>query len=100
MATAELFDPFTVTFRRAGSMISARRGMTATLLASGRVLIAGGAADNSAELYDPASNSFLAAGMMLEHRVGGTATLLPDGRVYIVGGATGQGAMIADMYVP
>jgi hypothetical protein len=38
--------------------------------------------------------------MMLEHRVGGTATLLPDGRVYIVGGATGQGAMIADMYVP
>jgi hypothetical protein len=74
--------------------------MTATLLPGGRVLIAGGAADNSAELFDLASNSFLAAGLMLEHRVGGTATLLPDGRVYIVGGATGQGAMIAEMYVP
>jgi hypothetical protein len=53
-----LYDPGTGSFRSAGSMSSVRFLHTATLLASGKVLITGGqhgAGDNwaSAELYTP-----------------------------------------------
>jgi hypothetical protein len=69
LASAELFDPKTGTFRPAGSMSQARLSPTATLLANGRVLIMGGylaiAAGGapgptaaSAELFDPASGTF------------------------------------------
>src|SRR5262249_39026183 len=72
-----------------------RSGHTATLLNSGKVLIAGGGygvADTSAELYDPATGTFAAtAGAMTEARIDHTATLLNDsslanyGRVLILG---------------
>jgi hypothetical protein len=42
LATAELYDPATGTFTPAGSMETRREDQTATLLANGRVLIAGG----------------------------------------------------------
>src|SRR5262249_60178611 len=54
-----------------------RSGHTATLLNSGKVLIAGGGygvADTSAELYDPATGTFAAtAGSMTEARIYHTA---------------------------
>ena len=81
-------------------MTDTRTSHTATLLADGRVLIAGGfgglasqAISNpraSAEVYDPATQSFTATGTMMKPRYGYTATLLRDGKVLIAGGRNGS----------
>lgn len=76
------------------TMTTGRATHTATLLADGRVLIAGGfrqvgrseVPTVSAEIYDPESNTFQPTGDMKEPRDGHTATLLPDGHVLIAGG--------------
>jgi hypothetical protein len=83
------------TFTRIGTVASRGDGYTATLLADGRVLIAGGtdsayAALSSAELYDPRTDTFAPADSMTTGRTGHTATLLKDGRVLIAGGASKQ----------
>ena len=79
------------TFTPTGSMTTSRASHTATLLADGRVLIAGGSggyAFGSAEVYDPSTGTFTATGDMFTGRAfGHAATLLPDGRVLIAGGA-------------
>jgi hypothetical protein len=69
---------------------------TATLLADGRVLIAGGRSPNdrtlaAAEVYNPGPGTFSTVGAMAESRQQQTATLLPDGRVLIAGGYTQDG---------
>ena len=77
-----------------GNLAFPRSGHSATLLNTGKVLIAGGAngaADRSAELYDPATEMFTATGSMTAARIGHSATLLnlstvPNfGKVLIVG---------------
>jgi hypothetical protein len=84
-----------------GSMTVARSGHSATLLLSGKVLVAGGPSV-SAELYDPTSEMFTATGAMTLVRSGHTATLLADaalpnsGKVLIVGGGT----QTAELYDP
>jgi hypothetical protein len=81
------------TFLATGKMITPRYSHTATLLADGRVLIAGGdsaytanATEATAELYDPAAGTFAATGSMAKPRYGHAATLLPNGKVLIAGG--------------
>ncbi|OGN85993.1 MAG: hypothetical protein A2X23_06310 [Chloroflexi bacterium GWC2_73_18] len=74
-----------------GPMSNGRQIHTATLLADGRVLVAGGyEAGNitlaSADLYDPATDTFSATGSLAAARGSHTATLLSDGRVLVAGG--------------
>ena len=74
-----------------GSLATARQGHTATLLKSGKVLVAGGIGGgflSSAELYDPASGTWSNTGSLNKPRSFCTATPLPDGRVLVVGGFT------------
>ncbi|WP_437678659.1 Kelch repeat-containing protein [Sorangium sp. So ce131] len=98
LAIAEVFNPATGMWSQLGSMLTARMDHTATLLDDGRVLVAGGFAQNdealaSAELFDPASGTWSALEPMRIDRAEHTATLLLDGRVLVAGGNTrAQGA--------
>lgn len=96
--TVELFDPVAGRWRGGAPLNQPRSGQTATLLATGQVLVVGGEALDaatgqarlvpSAELYDPASNTWTLTTPPARARVGHTATLLSDGRVLIAAGET------------
>lgn len=87
---ADLYDTRSEVWRTTGPMTTARRSASATLLSTGRVLIAGGLAGTaglaSAELYDPATETFSLTGSLAANRFGHTATRLGTGEVLIVGG--------------
>jgi hypothetical protein len=89
-ASTEIFDPRTSSFTPGPSLVVGRSGHTATTLADGRILFAGGWTGSSgrgtAETYDPAAGRFTTSGRMRASRAGQTATLLRDGRVLLVGG--------------
>lgn len=93
-AANEIYDPATNTWTLARA--SARRvGHTATLLADGRVFVAGGSnykaypgrysSLRTAEIYDPATNSWTPAAPLPRPRGEHTAALQPDGRVLVAG---------------
>ncbi len=86
-----------------GPMVTLRTGAAVAVLGDGRVLIAGGQAEDQtqsaqpptnvagAELYDPATNRFIPTGQMVQPRSLATATALADGRVLITGGTLDAG---------
>jgi hypothetical protein len=79
-----------------GNLQDEREFHTATLLANGKVLVAGGAVEadefsciagkDSAELYDSALGTFASTGTMTNRRYAQTSTLLQNGEVLITGG--------------
>jgi hypothetical protein len=74
-------------------MMTPRAGHSASLLADGRVLIAGGMDSDfnavaTSEIYDPATGAFTAAGPMGIARAYPTAIQLADGTVLVAGGAS------------
>jgi len=100
LATAELFDPMTGSWRATSPMNAARAGQTATLLDDGTVLVAGGFAPDggflaSAEIYDPRAATWTAVAPMADRRSGHTATLLEDGTVLVAGGSRAGGSSVA-----
>ena len=93
LASAELFDPLTKTWRATRPMSRPRGSPLATLLADGRVLVTGGSTAKSfasadAEIYDPATGTWSSTGAMATPRSVYVQALLPDGGVMVAGGAT------------
>ncbi|MGA8313751.1 MAG: kelch repeat-containing protein [Terriglobales bacterium] len=95
-------------FRPTGNMSDSRDAHTATLLQSGKVLMAGGdpclfegfyyqdCPLSSAELYDPGAGTFASTANMKVTRVFHTATLLSNGKVLVAGGHDAS----AELYDP
>ncbi|MFC9688246.1 kelch repeat-containing protein [Kribbella sp. NPDC056951] len=98
-ASAELFDGGK--WRSTGRLADARFDHSATLLADGTVLVAGGETSRSAgstrslasvERYDPGSESWTRVAPMTDPRSGHQAVLLADDRVLVTGGFVSNGA--------
>jgi len=93
-AASELFDPATGRFEPTGAMRQARYWATATVLPSGKVLVAGGClgtwpcvtSTDKAELYDPEAGTWSDAASLPYTVMTHTATLLPSGKVLVAGG--------------
>ncbi len=105
MSSAEVYDPATDTWSSAGNMVGARAYPQAVRLASGKVLVAGGLADDmnskTATIYDPATNSWSAtAALAIAGQTEGGAVLLPSGKAMLFGGYSGAIVATTQVYDP
>lgn len=106
-ASADIFNPATNAFTLTGSMLQGRLG-SASVLADGRVLFAGGQSETgvflaSAEIFDPGTGKFTLTGSMAVARHGHSALTLADGRVLVAGGednGTHRAMASAELYDP
>ncbi|TGN19256.1 Kelch repeat-containing protein [Leptospira idonii] len=105
-ASTEIYDPSTDSFTPGPSLQRPKMDHTATLLSSGKVLIAGGIenersgsldAVGTAEIYDPVSNSITSISSLNYLRKSHRAARLQDGNLYMFGGTSrlGLGALYA-----
>lgn len=104
---AEIYNPATGTWKATGALRGARHAMTATRLASGKVLVAGGAtasmdAINSSEIYDPAARTWTLGLKMVTARSDYASIMLGTGKVLFTGGENINGVSInkAELYNP
>ena len=92
------------TWTATGSLNAARYDHTATLLPTGKVLVAGGYNGSplaSAELYDPPTGTWTVTESLATARSEHTATLLPNGKVLVAGGTnTDSNLASAELYDP
>jgi len=104
LGSAETYDPATNAWTATnGGMAEGHRGQTATLLPTGKVLLAGGGIHrDGAELYDPVARNFSPAATMHEERSAHSATALCSGRVLVAGGITSELSTLAsaELYAP
>jgi hypothetical protein len=94
LATAKVYDPIANSLTAVGGLTTERFKHTATLLADGKVLLAGGTNSSgtdldSIEVYDPVAKTFAAAGNMSVARAGHAAALLSDGQHILITGGSG-----------
>lgn len=107
-SAASLYNTQTGLFSAGGAMVKPRALATATLLADGSVLIAGGVDPfgtplHTAEIYQPGTGSFTAVKNMHMPRALHSATLLKNGEVLIAGGIVdvdGTSTPTAEIYDP
>lgn len=102
LASAELWDPGTLTFSPAGELSEGRDGHTSTLLPDGRVLVIG--SDDwqdpaTADVWDPVTSTFSPAGEFDQVRLDYGLVGLPDGRVLITSGWQGGSATVNDALI-
>ena len=103
--TIEVYDPSVDRWdalSSAGELTRSRTQHTTTLLADGRVLVAGGGESATAEVYEPATGIWSPTASMTETRHDHTATLLPGGKVLVVGGNSSNSTPLAtaEVYEP
>jgi N-acetylneuraminic acid mutarotase len=82
-----------------------RIGHTATLLATGQVLVAGGEDTQGnhiaeAELYNPTTGTWTVTGSLSTPRIDHTASLLANGEVLVAGGVGSTYSASAELYNP
>jgi uncharacterized delta-60 repeat protein len=110
-ASTELYNYASGTWTVTGAISRYCYSHTATLLPSGRVLVAGGFGNglgppydtrplSDAELYNPASGTWTLTGSLNTARCGHTATLLPNGQVLAAGGYAYGALSSAELYDP
>jgi len=103
---AELYDPGSGTWSSAGALPWSSGAQSATLLLSGKVLVAGGSSDaandllDRAALYDPVAGAWKETAPMKRARMWHGAALLPSGKVLVVGGSKFASAWRAEVYDP
>ena len=95
--TVELYDPANNTWTDRAPLLTGRQFHTATVLASGMVLVAGGYGATGflagVETYDPASDAWSSIASLGIARAAATATLLPSGEVLVIGGFGAAGPL-------
>jgi hypothetical protein len=101
LASAEVWDSSSLSFRATSGMSQARTQHTATLLTDGRVAVVGGAGIRvegdalfveeraSVEVWDPATGSFAPGTPLAGPRQGHSAIRLSNDQLLIVGGRSG-----------
>ncbi|HEX8699225.1 MAG TPA: kelch repeat-containing protein [Myxococcaceae bacterium] len=87
-----------------GTLPQARKYHTATVLGSGRVLVAGGSAGttylSSAVVYDPVAGTWASTGSLTTARQAHVTALLPSGKVLVAGGEGTNRLASAELYDP
>jgi hypothetical protein len=99
LASVEIYDPSSRSFAAGGRLLTPRFDHTATLLADGTILVAGGKSGDgsplaSAEIYDPKTHVPRAVGDLNTPRSAASAGVTAGGVVVIVGGRDASGEWV------
>ena len=104
---AEIYNPATGKWTATTALRAARHAMNATLLSSGKILVAGGAtaasdALNSTEIYDPTAKTWTLGKKMVQARSDYASLMLGTGKILFMGGENINGVSISntELYDP